>query len=66
MQLSQIPMISNVIAKNIYSKYSSMGNLVKLLDEFETSELKIKELCKIDGVGKEKASLIVKYIFNDI
>ena len=66
MQLSQIPMISNVIAKNIYSKYSSMGNLVKLLDVFETSELKIKELCKIDGVGKEKASLIVKYIFNDI
>ena len=54
------------LAKNIYSKYSSMGNLVKLLDEFETSELKIKELCKIDGVGKEKASLIVKYIFNDI
>jgi ERCC4-type nuclease len=66
MQLSQIPMISNVIAKNIYSKYLSMGNLVKLLDVFETSELKIKELCKIDGVGKEKASLIVKYIFNDI
>jgi ERCC4-type nuclease len=66
MQLSQIPMISNVIAKNIYSKYLSMSNLVKLLDVFETSELKIKELCKIDGVGKEKASLIVKYIFNDI
>jgi len=66
MQLSQIPMISNVIAKNIYSKYLSMGNLVKSLDVFETSELKIKELCKIDGVGKEKASLIVKYIFNDI
>jgi len=66
MQLSQIPMISNVIAKNIYSKYLSMGNLVKLLDVFETSELKIKELCKIDGVGKEKASLIVKYIFNNI
>ena len=66
MQLSQIPMISNVIAKNIYSKYLSMGNLVKSLDVFETSELKIKELCKIDGVGKEKATLIVKYIFNDI
>jgi ERCC4-type nuclease len=66
MQLSQIPMISNVIAKNIYSKYLSMGNLVKSLDVFETIELKIKELCKIDGVGKEKASLIVKFIFNDI
>jgi ERCC4-type nuclease len=66
MQLSQIPMISNIIAKNIYSKYLSMGNLVKSLNVFETSEIKIKELCKIDGIGKEKASLIVKYIFNDI
>jgi len=65
MQLSQIPMISNVIAKNINSKYISMSNLVKSLDVFETNELKIKELCKIDGVGKEKASLIIKYIFND-
>jgi ERCC4-type nuclease len=66
MQLSQIPMISNIIAKNIYSKYLSMSNLVKSLNVFETSEIKIKELCKIDGIGKEKASLIVKYIFNDI
>jgi len=65
MQLSQIPMISNVIAKNINSKYISMSNLVKSLDVFETNELKIKELCKIDGVGKEKAALIIKYIFND-
>lgn len=65
MQLSQIPMISNVIAKNIYSKYTSMGNLVKSLDVFDTIELKIKELCKIDGVGKEKATLIVKNIFSE-
>ena len=65
MQLSQIPMISNVIAKNIYAKYTSMGNLVKSLDIFETPELKVKELCKIDGVGKEKALLIVKNIFGE-
>jgi len=65
MQLSQIPMISNVIAKNIYGKYSSMGNLVKLLDEFGTVDLKVKELCKIDGVGKEKAMSIVKNIFSE-
>lgn len=65
MQLSQIPMISNVIAKNIYAKYSSMRVLMKALDndEFETPEKKIKELCKVDGVGKEKASQIVKYLF---
>lgn len=65
MQLSQIPMISNVIAKNIYAKYTSMGNLVKSLDIFETPELKVKELCKIDGIGKEKAMLIVKNIFSE-
>ena len=65
MQLSQIPMISNVIAKNIHLTYTSMGTLVKSLDKFETVEEKIKELCKIDGVGKEKALSIVKYIFSE-
>jgi ERCC4-type nuclease len=63
MQLSQIPMISNVIAKNIHSKYASMSALIKSLDAFETTELKVKELCKVEGVGKEKASHIVKYLF---
>lgn len=65
MQLSQIPMISNVIAKNIYSKYISMSALIRALDVFETPEQKIKELCKIDGVGKEKAAHIVKYLFSN-
>ena len=65
MQLSQIPMISNVIAKNIHLTYTSMGTLVKSLDKFETVEEKIKELCKIDGVGKEKAASIIKYIFSE-
>ena len=63
MQLSQIPMISNVIAKNIHSKYASMSALIKSLDAFETTELKVKELCKVEGVGKEKASHIVEYLF---
>jgi endonuclease III-like uncharacterized protein len=58
-------MISNVIAKNIYSKYTSMSVIIKALDVFETPEQKIKELCKIEGVGKEKASHIVKYLFTD-
>jgi ERCC4-type nuclease len=65
MQMSQIPMISNIIAKNIYVKYTSIGNLVKSLDMFETTELKVKELCKLDGVGKEKAMSIIKNIFNE-
>ena len=65
MQLSQIPMISNVIAKSIYSKYKSMGNLIQSLAEFESGTQKIKELCKLDGIGKEKAANIVKYLFTD-
>ena len=65
MQLSQIPMISNVIAKNIYSKYICMANLIKIIGTFETKEQQIKELCKVDGVGKEKATSIIKYLFND-
>jgi ERCC4-type nuclease len=66
MQLSQIPMISNVIAKNIYSKYICMANLIKMIGAFETKEQQIKELCKVDGVGKEKASSIIKYLFTDL
>jgi ERCC4-type nuclease len=66
MQLSQIPMISNVIAKNIYSKYICMANLIKIIVAFETKEQQIKELCKVDGVGKEKASSIIKYLFTDM
>ena len=64
-------MISNVIAKNIYyysnanANYKSMSALIKSLDVFETDELKIKELCKVEGVGKEKASHIVKYLFGN-
>jgi ERCC4-type nuclease len=68
MQLSQIPMISNVIAKNICAKYSSMRVLMRSLDTdaFQTPEQKIKELCKVDGIGKEKAKQIVKYLFADM
>ena len=66
MQISQIPMISNVIAKNIYSKYICMANLIKIIGAFETKEQQIKELCKVDGVGKEKASSIIKYLFTDL
>lgn len=62
MQLSQIPHISNVIAKNIAKIYPTMPNLIMSLIQ---NDNKIKELCKIDGVGKEKASTIVKYLFGD-
>jgi endonuclease III-like uncharacterized protein len=29
------------------------------------NENKTKELCKIDGIGKEKAAIIIKYLFGD-
>jgi ERCC4-type nuclease len=60
MQLSQIPHISNIIAKNIAKVYPNMIELITKLNECDD---KIKELCKIDGVGKEKAGTIVKYLF---
>lgn len=61
MQLSQIPHISNIIAKNISNIYPTMTSLILALNDIED---KNKELCKIDGVGKEKASYIIKYLFN--
>jgi crossover junction endonuclease MUS81 len=60
MQLSQIPRISNVIAKNISKIYP---NMIELITKLNDCEDKNKELCKIDGVGKEKASIIIKYLF---
>ena len=62
MQLSQIPYISNVIAKNIALTYP---NMVSLIDTFKDCDNKNKELCKIEGIGKEKANSIIKYLFND-
>ena len=62
MQLSQIPHISNIIAKNIAKIYPSMPYLITQLID---NENKNKELCKIDGIGKEKAAIIIKYLFGD-
>lgn len=61
MQLSQIPHISNVIAKNIANTYP---NMIELITKLNDSEDKVKELCKIDGIGKEKAGTIIKYLFS--
>lgn len=62
MQLSQIPYISNVIAKNIAKSYP---NMISFIESFKDSDNKNKELCKIEGIGKEKANCIIKYLFND-
>jgi len=61
MQLSQIPHISNIIAKNIAKIYP---NMIELITKLNDCEDKIKELCKIDGVGKEKAGTVIKYLFS--
>ncbi len=59
MQLSQIPTISAVIAKNIHDHYPNLSSLIKAL---EHSEDKVKMLCSIDKVGKEKAKKILEFL----
>lgn len=59
MQLAQIPSISSKIAKNIQSIYPTMKELLLSLQE---SKDKINLLCKIDNIGKEKASKILQYL----
>jgi len=61
MQLSQIPHISNIIAKNIAKTYPNMVCLINTLLNIED---KIKELCKIEGIGKEKAGYIIKFLLD--
>jgi len=39
--------------------------MVSLIDTLKDCDNKNKELCKIEGVGKEKANCIIKYLFND-
>jgi ERCC4-type nuclease len=62
MQLAQIPHISNVIAKHIAAAYPTMQQLLDALQTQEANENKIKLLCSIDKIGKEKAKNIIKYL----
>jgi ERCC4-type nuclease len=59
LQLSQIPSISTVLAKNIQKKYANMKDFIKALDE---SEDRLDLLCQIDKIGKEKAKKILEYM----
>jgi len=59
MQLSQIPTISHKIAKNIQEKFPNMKSLISTL---ENTQDKIKLLCEIDKIGKEKAQKIIDYL----
>jgi ERCC4-type nuclease len=58
LQLSQIPNISIIIAKNIEKIYPNLRDLLKSLDETNNKE---ELLCKIDKIGKEKANKILTY-----
>jgi len=59
LQLSQIPTISIIIAKNIENKYPTIRELLKSLDYSDNKE---KLLCDIDKIGKDKAKKILMYL----
>lgn len=62
MQLSQIPHISSTIAQNIASAYPTMKDFIYAICSHNTIEEKIKMLCTIDKIGKEKAKNILYFM----
>jgi len=62
LQLSQVPTISHVIAKNITAVYPSIAKLVAVMARCTTSLEKVKLLSSIDKVGKIKAAKLVEYM----
>jgi len=68
MQLSQIPNISNVIAKNIAETYSTYRELIYAIDniksddEEEIKKERISLLTSIPKIGNEKAMSILKFL----
>jgi len=68
MQLSQIPNISNVIAKNIVSIYPTYREFIYALDNIKTDDEennkkeRLALLTSIPKIGKEKALSILKYL----
>lgn len=61
MQLSQIPNISAIIAKNIQSVYPTMRDLISTLDQAENNEARLTMLCQVEKIGQEKAKKILQY-----
>lgn len=62
MQLSQIPHISNVLAKKIASVYPNMKSLIQSLEACDTNEDKEALLCNIEKIGREKAKQVIKFL----
>lgn len=63
MQLSQIPTISKTIAKYIQERYPTFREFLNAIDE---SDDKIKLLCQIEKIGKEKAAKILQYLHYNV
>jgi crossover junction endonuclease MUS81 len=63
MQLSQIPTISKTIAKYIHEKYPTFREFISAIDE---SDNKIKLLCEIEKIGKEKANKILQFLHYNV
>lgn len=65
MQLSQIPNISSVIAKNIAAIYPTYRELIYALDNIkdeENNKKRVMLLTSIPKIGKEKALSILKFL----
>lgn len=62
LQLSQIPTISHIIAKHISEKYDSMPTFINEMQQINDCNLRIKELCKIEKIGNEKAKKILEFL----
>jgi len=65
MQLSQIPNISSVIAKNIAAIYPTYRELIHALDNIkdeENNKKRVMLLTSIPKIGKEKALSILKFL----
>lgn len=63
MQLSQIPTISKTIAKYIQERYPNFREFLNAIDK---SDDKIKLLCQIEKIGKEKAAKILQFLHYDV
>jgi len=61
MQLSQIPSISAIIARNIQNIYPTMKDLINALNEAENNDERLNMLCQVEKIGQEKAKKILQY-----
>lgn len=61
MQLSQIPTISTILAKNIQKSFPTLTTLLQTIQNCHNIDDKINILTSINKIGKEKAIKILEY-----